>query len=156
MNFNGNMTQNTKMVFVSAPANKSSAAATTEWISLKNWDGVRFIVQTGAWAAGTAAVTFKQAINVSGSSSAALTFTTYYVVSGDTATKTTATSNTFNLATASRIYMVEFRASDLTPGKDCINMAIAAAGGADYYGVIAELYGGRYLAGASSPTAITD
>ena len=117
---------------------------------------MRFIVQTGAWAAGNAAVTFKQAVNVSGSSSAALTFTTYYVVASDTATKTTATSSTFNLATANRIYMVEFRASDLTPGKDCVNMAIAAAGGADYYGVIAELYGGRYLAGASSPTAITD
>lgn len=119
------------------------------------YDKVRFIVQTGAWAAGTAAVTFKEAINASGSSSSTLAFTTYYVVSGDTATKTTATSNTFNLATANRLYMVEFHANQLTPGKKFISIAIGNAGGADFYGVMAECYGARYLQGASSPTSLT-
>lgn len=153
------LTQTTKIVHVSPAANYSSAAATTEWISMKGYGRCRFIIDTGAWAAGTAAVTLKQAVNVSGSSSAALAFTEYWTGTGDTLTRTTASSNTFNLAAANTKYVIEIndkQLSSTTAGvkRDCVSIVIAAAGGADYYAVIAELYGARYE--GALPTAITD
>ena len=153
------LVQTTKLVHISPAANYSGLAATTEWISLKQYSRCRFIVDTGAWAAGNAAVTLKQAINVSGSSSAALAFAEYWTGTGDTLTKTTATSNTFNLAAANTKYVIEVNDKQLssTAGgvkRDCVSMAIGVAGGADFYAVIAELYGARYE--GNLPTAITD
>jgi len=99
----------------------------------------------------------KQGINASGSSSASLTFTHYYTGTGDTLTKTAATSsNTFNLSAASTKYVIEISASHLTDPKDYIAVAIATPGAnADYYAVMIELYNPRYALGAASPTAIT-
>lgn len=153
------LTETTKIVHISGAKDYSGAAATTEWISLKNYSRCRFIVDTGAWAAGTAAVTLKQAINVSGSSSAALAFAEYWTGTGDTLTRTTATSNTFNLAAANTKYVIEVNDKQLssTAGgvkRDCVSIAIGAAGGADFYAVVAELYGARYE--GSLPTSITD
>lgn len=150
------LTHRTKLVVVSAPKSYVGAAATTEWISLKMGERIRFIICTGAWAGGTAAVTLKQAINVAGSSSAALTFAEYYAGTGDTLTRMTATSNTFNLAAANTKYVVEAKAADLTDPKDCIAIAIATPGSnADFYSVLAEVYGLRYE-NASAPTMLTD
>ena len=150
------LTHKTKLVVVSAPANYAGVVATIKWISLKTGERVRFVIYTGAWAAGTAAVTLKQAVNVAGSSSAALAFAEYYTGTGDTLTKATATSNTFNLAVANSKYVIEVKAADLTSPKDCVSIAIASPGAnADYYSVVAEVYGLRYENGAP-PTTITD
>lgn len=154
------MTHMTKLVHISPAANYSSTAATTEWISMKGYTRCRFIIDTGAWAGGTAAVTLLQAINVAGSSSTALAFAQYYTGTGDTLTRTSASSNTFNLAAADTKYVIEITdtaLSETTAGvkRDCVAIAIASPGSnADYYAVIAELYGARYA--GNLPTAITN
>lgn len=54
--------------------------------------------------------------------------------------------------------MIEIHADqlDVTNGYDWVALAIASPGAnADYYAVVAELYGGRYLQGAASPTALS-
>jgi len=157
MQFNGTLTQLTKIVPIATPKSWASTAATTEWINLKNYDKVRFIIYTGAWAGGTAAVTVIQATS-DGGSSKAVAFSHYYVGTTDTPTKTTASSNTFNLSAASSVYMIEIAATDLdvTNAYDWVALAIATPGAnADYYAAVAELYGGRYLHGIDSPTALS-
>jgi len=151
------LTQESKTIVVSVPKDYNATAATAEWISMKNAARLRFVVTTGAWAGGTAAVTLKQAINVSGSSSAALTFSEYFTGTGDTLTRTTASSNTFNLAAANTKYVIEVKSDQLTNPKDCVKIVIASPGSnADLYAVIAEAYGLRYNSGPASPTTITD
>ncbi len=153
----GELTQKTKLIPVSAPANYSSTAATTEYICMKNVDRVRFIIQTGAWAAGTAAVTMKQATS-DGGSLAALAFTQYYTGTTETQTATTASSNTFNLAAANTKYIIEIKAADLTvaSGYDWVAIAVASPGAnADYYSIMAEVYDMRYQLGPASPVVLT-
>ncbi|MFH1572379.1 MAG: hypothetical protein ABIG68_00250 [Acidobacteriota bacterium] len=150
------MTQVTKLVMCSVPKDYNAAAGTIEYISMKTVARLRFIIATGAWAGGTAAVTLKQAANVSGSSSAALAFADYWTGTGDTLTRTTATSNTFNLAAANTKYVIEIKADDLTPGLDCVACIVATPGAnADLYCVLAECYGIRYQ-GSGAPTTITN
>jgi len=149
------LTHTTKIVTIAVPNNYTGAAGTTEWISLKGYDRARFIIQTGAWAGGTAAVTLNQATDVAGTGSASLGFAEYYTGTGDTLTRTTATSDTFNLAAANTKYVIEVKGADLTSPDDCVNLAIASPGSNDdYYCAIAELYGARYE--GSLPTSITD
>lgn len=152
------LTQLTKTVHISPAASYASTAATTEWISMKTAHRMRFVIDTGAWAGGTAAVTLLQATNVSGSSSAALTFSEYWTGTGDTLTRTTASSNTFNLAAANTKYVIEVKADDLDQAnnRDCVAIAIASPGAnADLYAVLAELYSLRHE-GSAAPTTITD
>lgn len=154
---NGTLTQQTKLVHISPAANYASTAATAEFINMKLYDKVRFIIDTGAWAGGTAAVTLLQATS-DGGSTKAVAFTTYYTGTGDTLTKTTATNNTFNLAAANTKYVIEVNANmlDVANNYDWVCLAIASPGANnDYYAAIAECYGGRYLAGASTPTSLT-
>jgi len=153
------LSQTTKLVIIAAPLDWTSAAVTTEWISMKGYDRLRFIVVTGAFAGGTAAVTLNQAINVSGSSSTSLAMAEYWTGTGDTLTRTTATSSTFNLAAANTKYVVEVHSSMLTSTftypRDCVNIAIGSPGtNTDFYSVIAELYNARYE--GNLPTSITD
>lgn len=161
MNFNGILTKAAKFVWVTAPNNYTGAAATTEYISMKAYEKVLFIVQTGAWAAGTAAVTINQATNVSAGSAKALAFTKMYTNDGapttDTLTETTVAANTFNLDTANSLYLIEVNNAmlDVDNGFDCVSLAIASPGvNDDYYSVVAIAYGGRFeeLTGISAIT----
>ena len=152
------ISQTTKLVVCSVPKDYNSAAGTIEYISMKTASRLRFIICTGAWAGGTAAVTLKQAINVAGSSSAALAFAEYWTGTGDTMTRTTATGNTFNLAAANTKYVIEVKADDLDVdnGKDCVACIVATPGGNnDLYAVLAEVYDLRHE-GSGAPTTITD
>lgn len=138
--------QNKKFVEISPPKSYASTAATAEWINLGKAGKAIFIIATGAWAGGTAAVTLKQATS-DGGSSAAVTFTRYYTVSGDTVTAATAASNTFNLAAASTMYIVEVDSTMLTTnsGYDWVKIAIASPGAnADFYSVVAIVDNLRY------------
>jgi hypothetical protein len=137
-----------------APASYSGAAATAEYFSLKNYDHITFIVQTGAWAGGTAAVTINQATAVAGTGAKALAFDWVWV----DGVKTAVTSNTFNLAAANKLYVIEVDAAslDTNNGFDCLGLAIASPGAnADFYGVTAILSGARDM-GASPAASITD
>lgn len=158
--YNGQMSKMKKFVFVTAPNNYTGAAATAEWIDMSKYDRVVFVIQTGAWAGGTAAVTLLQSAT-NGGSSKAVAFTTMFTNDGatttDTLTETAVTSNTFNLDTANSIYIVEVNASmlDVSSSYRWLNIAVASPGANnDYYGIVALCDNGRYLKGASSASAI--
>ncbi|MBU1067483.1 hypothetical protein KKE60_06825 [Patescibacteria group bacterium] len=143
---------------IGVPKSWASAACTTEWIDVGECNTVDFFVLTGAWAGGTAAVTLSQAINASGSSSAALGLTTYWTndgaVAGDAMTKTTAASSTFNLDTADALYHVQVRPDSLTAGKSHVRIAIASPGAnADFYSVLCLAQ--TKHKGSTPPTIIT-
>src|SRR5574343_342007 len=143
---NGKKVQQCKIVEVSMPKSYASTAATAEWINMAKANKVTFIIQTGAWAGGTAAVTLKQATS-DGGSSAAVTFTKYWTVAGDTVTAATASSNTFNLSAASTMYIVEADATMLNRADsyDWIKIAVASPGAqADFYSIVAIVDELRY------------
>ncbi len=152
---NTSIIEQVKPIWACEPKNYTGAANTIEYASMKLYDRLLILIQTGAWAAGTAAVTLKQATAVAGTGTKALAFTKMWVntaVLPDTFTKTTVASNTFNLDTANLLYVIEVVASDLDVdgGFDCVGVNVATPGAnADFYGIV-------YLAaGASYPQALT-
>lgn len=161
MSFNTALIEQTKPVWACEPKNYTGAANTIKYASLKNYDRMLIFIQTGAWAGGTAAVTLKQATDVSGTSNKALAFSYVWINTAgapDTFTKTTVSSNTFNLDTANLLYVIEVRASDLDVDNqfDTVGVNVASPGAnADFYGVVYLMGAPRYSQ-ASPPTALTD
>jgi hypothetical protein len=151
-----------QVVLCSGPANYTGTAATTEWVSLRNYKRAVVKITTGAWAGGTAAVTLNEATAVAGTGSTALGFSYMYTndaaATAPTLVKTAVTSNTFNLDTASSLYLIEIDADELTEGYDCLNVAIASPGANnDFYSVEIILCDPRYVdAPASLPVGTTD
>ena len=139
-----------------------SSATSGDWISMKNYDKVTFILTCGTMTAG-GNVIVQEAKNVSGSSAATLTFNHYYkmTASTDTYTKTSADSSgsadciTVANADDSKIFMVEVKADQLSDSFDCINMKVPAALSSASLGIVAIAHQSRY-AEDSSPTALTN
>lgn len=116
------------------PLDITGAGTAGRYVTLKDCQYIAFKIKTGAWAGGTAAVTVKQATDVTNSLSdeKAVTLDFYYIkgVTDTSWTKTTITSNTFNLSAASKIIMLYVNASDLdvANGFDCVRINIASPG----------------------------
>ncbi|MFA4973445.1 MAG: hypothetical protein WC683_12575 [bacterium] len=154
------LVETAKIIGVNNPADMSSTAMTAKYVSLKNYDHLTIIIHTGAWAAGTAAVTLLQATNVSAGSATGLGMD--YMWTGTVAsgllTKTAVTSDTFNLSVANSLYVIEIDADelDVDNGFDCVTLAVASPGAnSDFYNVDYILTEPRY-AQATPPSAITD
>ena len=167
-----------KFIQVQEPKDKTGAAVTTEWISMKNAQWVNFIINTGVMTStSNQAVTLYVADDASGthnkaitSASAACNLTMPYVwkgttVSADTLTKTAVSSSTFNLTKSSDnktfIIPVEtakagtFIQSSVTYDADYVRISIATPGAhACLMNVQAILTGLRYQED-SPPTALT-
>jgi len=142
------------------PIDSTGAARTGDYYSLKDFQGVVFVIVQGAWAGGTPAVTLKQATAVAGTGAKALGFTEKYSKVGLTGTVNVlgaVTSDTFNLtATANRIEMIEVSAADLdrANGYHCVGLDVASPGAnADLLCVVALCYGPRYC---GDPGALPD
>lgn len=151
------MIEDTKILWASAPANYTGAANTINYVSLKNYDRLTAVIATGAWAGGTAAVTVNEATSVAGGSAQALAFTAYWhdESTSGTLVKTTC-SDTFNLDTANKVYVLEIEASSLSEGFDCVGVAVASPGANDdLYSITYVLSGGRHKA-ATPPSAEID
>ena len=128
-------------IVISAPKDYNGVAATTEWVNMGKAIRARIIIQTGAWAAGTAAVTLNEATSATGTSSDALDFSFMHTNDGATAspvkTKTTVTTNTFNLDTAGSIYEIEVHRDEMSEDHNYLNIAVASPGGnADFYSIV--------------------
>ena len=154
------LVQEKKLIWAAEPKNYTGAAMTAKYVSLKGYDHITIVIQTGAWAAGTAAVTINEATDVSATSPQALAFTKQWndETASGTLVETAVTSNTFNLTTANKLYVIEIDAAQLTVDSnyDCLTLAVASPGAnADFYGVTYILGGTRY-AGATPLTAIAD
>jgi hypothetical protein len=153
-----------KIVFGTAANNYTGAASTSNWVNLKNYYHASIVIQTGAWAGGTAAVTINQATDTSGTNSKAFAFDTMFTNSGtpasDAMVKTAVVSNTFNLSVANSLYVIEVDGvyEDINNLFTTLQVAIASPGSnADYYSVTFVLgnparFGGNY---ALLPTALS-
>ena len=149
-----------KFLWAAEPKNYTGAAIAKKYVSLKNYDKLSIVIQTGAWAAGTAAVTLKQATAVAGTGEKALAFTKQFndVTTSGTLVETAVSSDTFNLDTANKIYVIEVDAAslDVGGGFDCVTVDVASPGAnADFYGVTYILSGSRYQQ-STPPTALLD
>ena len=153
--------ENMKLVEGVPPANYTGAAVDGNYVCMKGYRYLTIIIQTGAWAAGTAAITLNKATDVSAAGETAATFTYMYTNDGaattDALTATAVTANTFNLDVALSMYVIEVDAAD-HQGYDCFQLAAASPGGNnDYFGAVYVLSGARYAQGETpTPTALTD
>lgn len=152
--------ESVKALWANEPKNYTGAAATKKWISLKNFTNVTMIIMTGAWAAGTVAVTVEQATAVAGTGNKAVSFVDYWddLTNSGTLVKKAAASNTFNLDTALKMYVIEIdaRMLDIAGGFDCVSFVGASPGAnADFYAVAYICHGSRYQ-GAAQPSALVD
>lgn len=149
-----------KLLWACEPKNYTGAAATAKYVSLKNYGHMTIVIQTGAWAAGTAAVTVSQATDVSATGAKALSFAYQWndVAASGTLVKTAVTSDTFTLGTALKLYVIEIDADtlDVANDFDCLTIAVASPGAnADFYGVTYILSDSKY-AQATPPSALVD
>ena len=145
----------------------SAAAFSTAYVNMKNYRHVDFIVSVAANGAGTKAVTFKEAQDISGTSAATITSPDHYYsnaaalasssIANDTMVKTTLASGTFNIAASTNnlTYIIPIDADKLNQSSSMthLGVGIATTSAACITGCIAVLSEPRY-AGASPPTAI--
>ena len=149
-----------KILWANEPKNYTGAAATTKYVSLKDYRHLCIQIITGAWAGGTAAVTLSQATAVAGTGAKALGFTKQFndVTTSGTLVETAVVSDTFTIGTANKLFVIEIDASqlDVANGFDCVGVAIASPGAnADFYGVLYTLSGSRY-GDTTPPSALVD
>jgi len=169
--------ENAKIVQVGVPLDRTGAALTTEWVSMKNARKCTFIYETGTLTStSNQAVTLYVANNASGTknkaitsagAAATLTLPHYYVktASTDTYVKTTVSSSAFNItkSSGSKVFVIEvdaarmgtFIASSVTYNAEYVRVNVATPG---VHGClsscIAVLTGLRYQED-SPPSAIT-
>jgi hypothetical protein len=149
-----------KFISAADPKNYTGAAMADKYVSLKNHSRLTILIQTGAWAGGTAAVTLLQATAVAGTGAKALGFAKQFndVATSGTLVETAVVSDTFNIGTASKLWVIEVDAAslDLAGGFDCVTLGIATPGAnADLYSVSYILSGSRYQQ-STPPTALLD
>ena len=130
-------------VQISPPKNYSGATADTRYVGTIHNRNVDFVIYTGAWAGGTAAVTLLQATDASGTGAKALELPYYWTNKDDTGTpkspvlvRTQATGDTFDLDVANSTYGIRVDEDMLDTGFTHVAIAIASPGAnADFYSV---------------------
>lgn len=154
--------ENSKYISAVVPIDTTGAGADGDWVSLKGYSHATIIIQQGAWAGGTPAVTVQQATTVAGGSAKALSFANYWAgtaLTDDNYAKTTVSSDTYNLANAANgvnIIEIDSSALDVDGGFDCIRVRVASPGAnADLISCLYHLHGTRYP-DADPPSAIVD
>lgn len=155
MSVAGNLTNESVMLVEAiAPIDTTGAAQTGNMISCKNAQHVTIVINSGAWAGGTAAVTVEQATDVTDSAGTSKAVAFSYMYTNDGAatasalTKTTVTSNTFNVDTANSMYVIEIPVDtlDVDGGYDCLQVLTASPGGnADLIQATYIMSGTRHL-----------
>jgi hypothetical protein len=151
-----------KFIGAAEPKNYVGAVFAGRYVSLKMYDHATIVIHTGAWAAGTAAVTLSQATDVSGNGAKALSFPWMWTgtVASGLLTKTPVVSNTFDLAAANAMYVIELEDEwlDINAANpfDCLSVLVASPGAnADLYNIDYILSEPSYAA-ATPPSAIID
>ena len=155
--------QNTQRVLIAPPASYINTACPAVEISMKLYDKLQFVIMTGAWAAGTPAVTLRQGTDIAFGANKAFGFTLMWtnnaLVTSPQLVATAVVGNTFNIAaTANATYIIEVDADTLDQdnGFDCVRLDIASPGAnIDFYVAYADLYTARYAA-AVMPSSVID
>jgi len=156
------MIENAKVVPALLPKDITGAAQDGDLVSVKNCDKLYILIQQGAWAGGTSAVTVTQETSASGSANTAVAFTKKwegigYTSAVDVLTEVAVTSNTFNLDTANEFHIIEIDPRTLADGSTHVRVRLGSPGSnADLVSATYFLTGIRYAGDpANIPTAIT-
>jgi hypothetical protein len=149
-----------KLIWAAEPKNYTGAAMAAKYVSLKTVGQLTIIIQTGAWAAGTAAVTLLQATAVAGTGAKALGFAFQWndVATSGTLVQTAVVADTFTIGVANKLYVIEVdpRSLDIQGGFDCVTLAVASPGvNADFYSVVYMCTDLRYQE-ATPPSVLVD
>jgi len=148
------------------PVDSQTAAVAGDWISMKNYNHLTYIISRNA-GTGTdnLVVTFDQATDVAGTGTKTLNITEYFAKLGTQTgvgtftrvTQSAADGFTSTNPTTASLYVIEIdRAQlDVDDGFDCVSLAIADTGsaGAQLISVIAVLSEPRYPGGGLSAIA---
>ena len=134
-------------------------AQTTDWINMKDYKSMLFVIQHGAGATGTATITVNAGTNASGSSPEALAFNYRRVsatgtsdVPGD---RTAATTSGFAItAVSNQIYEIEINAEDLPQDKPFVALTATEVVNSPVAGAILAIMGEPRYPGATPQTAI--
>lgn len=130
----GFLFENAKIISAVVPINQTGAAQTGLWVKMSVYNRCEIIIQQGAWAGGTSAVTVNQATDNSGTGSKAVAFP--YVYRGlygqsgtgvDQLVKVTVTSNTFNLSTANQYFVIPIHAQDMDINNSFLWLSVGIA-----------------------------
>lgn len=142
--FTDRLLREVQVVQISPPKDHNGVAAVTERVSLKDWDHVTFVILSGAWAGGAAALTLQEASDVAGTGEQQLALANMYTnkaaPTSPALVKTAVASDTFDVDTANAMWMVEVEAAELSEGFPVVRPALATPGAnADLYTVFAIL-----------------
>lgn len=134
------------------PQDITGVAQTGDFVSLKDYARCAVILQQGAWAGGTPAVTLLQAKDVAGTDAKALGFETMWTkvaVTGTTFVETPVVADTFPLpaiANTMTVIDVEAHSLDTNNGFTCLRVHVATPGAnADLLSAMYLLHGARYM-----------
>jgi|AGTN01.2.fsa_nt_gi hypothetical protein len=131
---NARLLERLKVVVGAVPIDTTGAAVTGDYVNMKSYRRLLIVIEQGAWAGGTPAVTLKQATDVAASGEKALSFSEYWqgtALTDDTYARTAVVSDTFNLpATANTVTLIEVHQQDLDLNNSfsCVRVNIASPG----------------------------
>ena len=125
------MLENAKYVPAILPKDITGAAQEGDLVVVRNCEAIYILIQCGAWAGGTSAVTVTQEESASGSAGTAVVFTKKWegvALTDDVLEEVAVTSNTFNLDTANEFHIIEIRPESLAAGTTHIRAELASPG----------------------------
>lgn len=129
-----------------APQNISGVAVNGAWVNLRDYGHVTLLLQQGAWAGGTPAVTLQQAQDAAGTGAKVLTFTTVWlqeVLAIIGFVPQPVTGNTFPLIVGGNllwVFELDAAALDMAGGFTWLRLQIGTPGvNADYVSAMAIL-----------------
>ena len=158
----GFLVENAKIVPAFVPIDTTGAGQDGDWVHMKHWRRCCIIIQKGAWAAGTSAVTLEQATSAAGAGNKELVLERYWIgtaLTDDDVALTAVTSNTFNLANVANEFVVmEVHVNDLDITNSFIYLRVRTAtpgASADLISATYILYDAAHALKADDiPTAI--
>lgn len=159
--FRGQLIEHAKFVQAFGPVNTTGAGQDGAWVSLKNFKRLAIVLETGAWAGGTSAVTLEQARDSAGVDGAkGLAFSKYLKAfdtddtPDDAGAVTSVSSDTYTIGDNNNVHVIEVRAEDLdiNDGYEFVRVRIATPGSNnDYVSGLYILYDGNF---AGLPTTL--
>lgn len=144
---NSRLLERLRVIPAFVPIDTTGAGQDGDWVNLKFYRRALVVIQQGAWAGGTPAVTFEQATDNAASGAKTLGYTERWdgtALTDDILAKTTVSSNTSNLANAANgLMLVEFHAQDLDIANGFTHFRVRVASP----GANADLIAGFYILG---------
>ena len=153
-----NLIENVLWLSAGVPIDTTGAAFNGDYVDMSLADELWVMIQQGAWAGGTPAVTIGQASDNAGTGAAALTTFTAWngtALTDDQYAAVTVAAGTFNLAaTANITTILRCKAVDMTDGLSYLRAEVASPGSnADLIAMSYALVGLKYQ-GKVPPTVI--